>query len=55
MVPEDAKRNGYGGWKFKDEAMEIDVWPDDLNNFMSSHMVEYIWQPRLNLRYKKEV
>ncbi len=53
LIPLDAKKNKYGGWKYSEEGIEIDVWPDELNNFMNSAIPQYLWQPRYNIRYKK--
>ncbi len=51
--------NVYGGLKFIEsipigsdwQNISIDVWPSDLNKFLLSSLVEYIWNPKFNLRY----
>lgn len=47
--------NVYGGMKFGDWAgiqqITIDVWPSDLNKYLLSSLVEYVWNPKFNLRY----
>lgn len=53
LIPTDSKKNNYGGWKYVEDGITVDVWPDDLNNFMNSDIPEYLWQPKYNLRYKK--
>jgi hypothetical protein len=53
LIPENATKNNYGGWKYGDNGKIIDVWPDELNHFMSSDMPKYLWQPRYNIRYVK--
>jgi hypothetical protein len=39
LIPQDAKPNKFGGWRFKTdhhgEEVEIDVWPDTLDNYLS--------------------
>ncbi len=53
------KLNIYGGIKFIDVdyaaalATTIDVWPSDLNKYLLSSLVEYVWNPKFNLRYVK--
>ncbi len=53
LIPKDAKMNSYGGWRYTEDNILIDVWPDNLNNFMSSSFPKHIWQPRYNIRYLK--
>lgn len=37
MIPEDARPNKFGGWRFEDEkGNEIDVWPDTLQNYLAN-------------------
>lgn len=51
------KLNAYGGMKFVDVdygaelVTPIDVWPSDLNKYLLSSLVEYVWNPKFNLRY----
>lgn len=51
LIPKDATRNSYGGWKYKDGKVEVDVWPGGLLNFMFSDLPKFLWQPRFDLRY----
>jgi len=30
LIPSDARRNTFGGWKCISEGKEVDVWPDDI-------------------------
>ncbi len=53
LIPTDAKINEYGGWKFKQRGLIIDVWPEDLSVLMLNHKLKYIWQPRFNILYEK--
>jgi hypothetical protein len=42
MIPECAKPNKFGGWRFKDDNdNEIDVWPDTLQNYLSNCKTKY--------------
>ncbi len=43
--------NVYGGLKFVDDGISIDVWPSDLNKYLLSSLVKYVWNPKFNLRY----
>ncbi len=43
--------NVYGGLKFVDDGKTVDVWPSDLNKYLLSSLVEYVWSPKFNLRY----
>ena len=37
IIPEDAKPNKFGGWRFKDDKdNEIDVWPDTMQNYLAN-------------------
>ena len=55
LIPADCTRNTYGGWNYVEGGITVDVWPDDLNNAIRTQMVEYIWQPKYKLLYKKEL
>ena len=54
-----AMLNTYGGMKFVEsipagsgwQPIMIDVWPSDLNKYLLSSLVEYVWNPKFNLRY----
>jgi hypothetical protein len=42
MIPETAKPNKFGGWRFKDDkGNEIDVWPDTLENYLRNCKTKY--------------
>lgn len=34
LIPENAKPNTFGGWKFVDQDIEIDVWPDNITSLL---------------------
>ncbi len=36
LIPQDAKPNKFGGWRFTSDGNEIDVWPDDLKNYLTN-------------------
>lgn len=42
MIPEDAKPNKFGGWRFTDDKdNEIDVWPDTVFNYLKNCKTKY--------------
>lgn len=50
IIPKDAKVNTFGGWKCQSDGQTVDVWPDDLDTIVDSHMNTYAWQPRQGVR-----
>jgi hypothetical protein len=54
-VPEDAVRNTYGGWKFEEDGVTIDVWPDTLERLAVSHFFTCAYQPCTGVRIVKEI
>ena len=41
LIPDTAKPNRFGGWRFEVEGVEIDVWPDTLLNYLSQCRTKY--------------
>lgn len=42
LIPEDAKPNKFGGWRFLDEkGNEIDVWPGSLHEYLRDCKTKY--------------
>lgn len=42
LIPENAKPNKFGGWRFTDDkGNEIDVWPDTLQNYLQNCKTKY--------------
>lgn len=42
LIPETAKPNKFGGWRFEDEkGNEIDVWPDTMHNYLKNCKTKY--------------
>ena len=45
MIPETAKPNKFGGWRFEtehgDELVEVDVWPDTVQNYLTNCKSEH--------------
>ncbi len=52
-IPKNAKVNSFGGWKFIDDGIEIDVWPGELSFLMVNEMAAWLWQPRHDIRWGK--
>ena len=51
IIPEDARPNKFGGWRFEVDGFEVDVWPDTVENYLRNckskyggnvHAVDYI-------------
>lgn len=59
LVPDDAKPNTFGGWKFTTTMngyqIVVDLWPGDLAWLMTNHMAKWAWHPRSGTRLKKEI
>lgn len=53
VIPKHARPNTFGGWKFVSNGVEIDVWPGELSDVMSSSMTRYVYQPHLGIRYMR--
>jgi hypothetical protein len=42
LIPESAQPNKFGGWRFVvDDGYEVDVWPDNLDNYLSKCKTKY--------------
>lgn len=35
MIPKKAKLNKFGGWRFKTKGIEVDIWPDTVERYLS--------------------
>jgi len=50
IIPHHARANAFGGFKFRDGALELDVWADDVARvlFMSpwKEKTRYLWSPK---------
>jgi len=53
LIPENAKPNSFGGWKFTSEGESVDVWPCELLNLLKNEMVTHLWHPKSGLKLKK--
>ena len=54
ILPKDTKLNSFGGHRFKDNGILIDIWPDTLDNIFLNHICLSAWQPKYNIRVYKE-
>ncbi len=45
--------NKHGGLRFIEDNIEIDIWPDILMEVLKTYLSKWIWQPRLNIRFKR--
>lgn len=48
LIPPDARPNTFGGWKFTDGPVTVDVWCGDLSHVMTSAIATKAWHPRTN-------
>lgn len=46
IIPKDAKVNSFGGWKFTSSGIEVDVWPETLNNLLTNYHCTEAYHPR---------
>jgi hypothetical protein len=53
LIPKDAKRNSFGGFKCQCEGLEIDVWPGELGWIMQRPMCLWAWHPASGIRLNK--
>ena len=51
IIPQDAKINSFGGWKFIDDGFNVDVWPDDITRMLKVAMVEAVYHPQSGTRF----
>lgn len=54
LIPDNARRNTFGGWKCESDGRSVDVWPDDMARFLANQVVTYAWHPRTGIRFRKE-
>jgi hypothetical protein len=52
LIPPDAKPNTFGGWKFMDEGLEIDVWPGELSELLSLGKTDEVYHPKSARTYR---
>lgn len=49
-IPEGARVNSFGGWRFTFEGVEIDIWPDTLDRLASYQVFRAAWHPKSGKR-----
>ena len=54
MIPQNATPNSLGGWKFKIEGVEIDMWPGDLSWLAQQPKFKCARHPRTNTLITKD-
>lgn len=52
-VPKDAKPSTFGGWKFQQGGVTIDVWPDSLDRLVELARFSWAWHPATDTRICK--
>lgn len=35
LIPKTATVNSFGGWKFRENGFEVDVWPETLEHYLA--------------------
>ena len=53
FIPSHATMNSFGGLKFIENEIEIDVWPGDLAFICRQDKFTWAWNPSLGVRVKK--
>ena len=41
LIPSNAKVNSYGGWKFKIDNIEVDVWVESLQHYLHHGKMDF--------------
>lgn len=36
LIPKNAKPNSFGGWKFEEDGIVVDIWPDSIGTLLSN-------------------
>jgi len=52
-IPEDAKVNSFGGWKFNVGDIEIDIWPGDLSYLLQRPKTTFAYHLGSDTRVRK--
>ena len=53
LIPSTAKPNTFGGWKFLEDGIWIDVWPGDLAWLMTNTKFKSAFHPRTGTKITK--
>lgn len=54
LIPSSAVPNSFGGWKCYSEDSIVDVWPQDLSQFVTNRVSSpYLFHPRSGVRLVK--
>lgn len=54
LIPKTARPTLFGGWKFESDGQEVDVWPCEIMSIWKCAKCNWMWQPRLNIRVKRD-
>lgn len=52
LIPDCAKPNSFGGWKFTTEGIEVDVWPGDIAVVMAAPKCEWVYHHKTGRRWR---
>ena len=50
LIPKDARPNSFGGWKFTENGVEVDVWPGELSFVANQGKFKWAWNTASNRR-----
>jgi hypothetical protein len=53
LIPKDAKVNSFGGWKFTEQGVEVDVWPGELSWILQRPRTKFVWHPKTGIRFQR--
>jgi hypothetical protein len=53
LMPKNVTVNSLGGFKFKVDNIEIDIWTGDINLFLATNYFKYAYHPRTGVRIKR--
>lgn len=45
LIPRNAVSNSLGGWKFQEDNVTVDVWPDTLDRLAKNDLFQWAWHP----------
>jgi hypothetical protein len=46
LIPSSASPNTFGGWKYTEDGVDIDVWPDSLDRLAALSQFIIAWHPK---------
>lgn len=50
LIPREARVNTLGGFKWEEEGLSIDMWPDELSRLVVRPKFKAAWHPKTDTR-----